>query len=160
MESLRDHGLNLAAWAALLVLPPLRASRVVARLASFGPPLESGAEARRALDALGPVGTCLSRAISVAVRLPGAEVVIGVSSGLNERSDRPISAHAWIAVGESSFHAQSEDWVEIARLSFSERSAGAASASGWPHVADGSVDAGRPYGHGKKWWRGVGGELE
>jgi hypothetical protein len=49
-------------------------------------------EARAAAHALARTGSCLSRSLAVASRLPGAEVVIGA----DPRWSAKFTAHAWV----------------------------------------------------------------
>jgi hypothetical protein len=73
---LETQVLNLIAIAALRVRPPLRAKRIVDRVARVFGSFEDRAEAEAIAARLEPSGSCLSRALAVAARLPGAEVVL------------------------------------------------------------------------------------
>ncbi|HWL87753.1 MAG TPA: hypothetical protein VNO21_18245 [Polyangiaceae bacterium] len=86
-----NHLLHALAWCALRVHGPARAKRLVVRAARWTAPLGDRDEARRLADAIDGHGTCLSRALTVAARTPGAEVVIALR-GLEPR----LSAHAWV----------------------------------------------------------------
>ncbi len=88
----RMRALHLVARAALRLHPPLRAKEIVDRVGGWLPTLAGPDQARSAVIALGPSGTCLSRALAVAARLPRAEVVIGVDVWT---SIAP-TAHAWV----------------------------------------------------------------
>ncbi len=93
-DALRLRGLHLIARAALRVRPPLRAKALVDWVAHMLPPLRSADHVQSAVGALFPSGTCLSRAVTIAAALPGAEVVIGVNVW---NAARP-SAHAWLEI--------------------------------------------------------------
>jgi hypothetical protein len=83
---------HLVSRVAVRLASPLQAKSVSDALAAMLPPLRGAAEAEIAMKGLGDSGTCLTRALAVASRLPGAEIVIGV-----DPSRRPISsAHAWV----------------------------------------------------------------
>ena|ERR1700733_15144609 len=86
------HALHALAYVVLRLRPPLVAKRIVDTLGRRLPPLRSEEEAREISERLEPFGTCLSRALAVASRLPGATVAIGVTP-LGRTS---IHAHAWI----------------------------------------------------------------
>ncbi len=92
--SLRLRGLHWLARAALRVRPPLRAKALVDRIGSRFPRLSGVEDARAAVRELSPAGSCLSRALTIAATLPGAEVVIGVDAW----SAAQISAHAWLEI--------------------------------------------------------------
>ncbi len=86
------HALNLTALVALAFLKPRDARGLVGRLgAKLRRPLDP-TTAREAVDRLKPVGTCLSRSLAIAARLPDAQVVIGV----RKESGGAVRAHAWI----------------------------------------------------------------
>ena len=82
------------ARAALKLQSPLRMKRAMVLAGRFFGSIDL-TQAVAELDELerAKKGTCLSRAMSVAVRLPGAEIVIGISKDGNG-----LSAHAWIEV--------------------------------------------------------------
>ena len=103
--------LHLVARLAERTQQPLRAKRLVDTLGHLLRPLDSR-EAMRDARKLEGSGTCLTRALTIAARLPGSEVVIG-TNGLPASA---FSAHAWvvhngtmISVGEPAKH-------EITRL--------------------------------------------
>jgi hypothetical protein len=91
-DALQLHALHWVARAALRVRSPLQAKNLVDRVAARLRPLGGIDEARAALEHLFPSGSCLSRALTVAAALPGAEVVIGVDGSSAAR----LSAHAWL----------------------------------------------------------------
>jgi len=93
-DAITNHALNAAAWLALRVLPPLRAKSVIDRIARAAQPFPSEDDARAAAHALGWAGTCLSRCLAVASRLPGSDVLIGIDPSCSGR----FRAHAWIEV--------------------------------------------------------------
>src|SRR5215472_15366680 len=89
------RALHLVARLAIRAFPPLLARRVVVRFARLLPPVYDELVARELAELLDRSGTCLSRAITLAARMPKAEVVIGVNPG----APRPYFAHAWVEVG-------------------------------------------------------------
>jgi hypothetical protein len=93
-EALRLRALHWLARIALRVRPPLGAKALVDRVGSYFPPLDGVGGAHAAVRELFPGGTCLSRALTIAAALPGAEVVIGVDPWSAAR----ISAHAWLEI--------------------------------------------------------------
>jgi hypothetical protein len=93
--------MHLISRMALLVLPPAAAFRVVRLIGRRVPISREDAQAyARSLRR----GTCLSRSMTVAARLPNARVVIGVNSNASRpvtfatKGGRAISAHAWVDV--------------------------------------------------------------
>jgi hypothetical protein len=111
------HGLHWLARLALRTRSPLRAKSVVDRVARILPPLRDVEDARAAVGALFPAGSCLSRALAIAAMLPGAEVVIGVAA-LRSAS---LSAHAWLRIDnvdiDTNPKSSTELPAELARLS-------------------------------------------
>jgi len=91
---LRLHALHCVARLALRFRLPLKAKGMVDGIARAFPPLDGVDEARAAVRTLFPKGTCLSRAVTIAAALPGAEVVIGVNVWTAAR----LAAHAWLEV--------------------------------------------------------------
>ncbi len=86
------HALNLAALVALAFMRPRDAHELIGRLGARLPHRLDEAAARDAVARLKPVGTCLSRSLAIAARLPNAEVVIGVrTEGVGA-----VRAHAWV----------------------------------------------------------------
>lgn len=92
--ALRLKGLHWLARVALRLRPPLEAKAVVDRVAQHMPQLRGADDARAAVRALGPSGSCLSRAVAVAAILPGADVVIGIDVWRSAQ----LAAHAWVEV--------------------------------------------------------------
>jgi hypothetical protein len=90
----RLHALHCLARLALRIRPLLRAKRVVDRIAIQFPPMCGVEDARDAVRALFPTGSCLSRAVTIAAAIPGAEVVIGVDVWGSAR----LGAHAWLEI--------------------------------------------------------------
>lgn len=88
------HALHSFARFALWRWPPLEAKEHIDRVARRFRPLSGVEDARAAVALLFPSGTCLSRAVTVAARLPGAEVVIGIDPWAAAR----LKAHAWLEV--------------------------------------------------------------
>ena len=93
-SSVSAHALHWFTRAALRLFPPQRAKRTVDRVARWLP-RRSVAEALRDAATIGTQGSCLSRAVALAARTPGADVVIGVNPRLSSR----LYAHAWVEVG-------------------------------------------------------------
>jgi hypothetical protein len=103
--------LNAVARVALRTRTPLEAKRVVDSLGRRLPPI-SAQSARRSAARLGRWGTCLSRSMALASRLPGAEVVIGVDLA----PGHGLKAHAWVELGGELVSATHGTLREIARL--------------------------------------------
>jgi hypothetical protein len=103
--------LHVVARIALLARSPLQARRIVDKVGRLLPPLSLG-EAMRIAQEIEGAGTCLTRALTVAARLPGSEVVIGADGG----SKRPFSAHAWVERDGTIVSATTPSRHEIARL--------------------------------------------
>jgi hypothetical protein len=117
--SLRELGearaIHLMVRAALRLTSAPRALRYVSRFARRLRPLEDLQQARRFQRALGRSGSCLSRALAVAARVPGAEVVIGVDPW----GSSTTRAHAWVELDGERVDAGSIDsfgFGEMARL--------------------------------------------
>ena len=96
--------LHLLTRAALRVMSPSDAFTLVARVARPLPPLAPSLES---LSILGRRGSCLSRSITLASRMRGARVAVGVkksgyravrATSYGLRGKDAISAHAWIEV--------------------------------------------------------------
>ena len=113
---LENHLLHVFARVAVRAATPLRAMRMVELAGGFLPPL-SPREALRVATALGGRGTCLSRSLAIAARLPFAEVVIGGSLA----PGRPFAAHAWVEHEGEAISATHGHLHEIARLKRLER---------------------------------------
>ena len=112
---IENHFLHAAAWSLLCVLPPKSAFRWTSRIGRFLPALRGELDALRVADAIEPRGTCLSRALTVAARLPDAEVVIGVDSGsLSPRV--PFMAHAWVELNGAPLRTDDAREGEIVRF--------------------------------------------
>jgi hypothetical protein len=120
------RGLHWIARVALRVQPPLRAKATVDRIAGGLRPLRGVVEAHQAAQVLGAAGSCLSRAVAIASRLPGAHVVIGVDRWRSVRT----RTHAWVEVagapiGPSKVNeSPGENYQEIARLPFTQSHSG------------------------------------
>lgn len=110
---IREHFLHVVARAALRALPPLDAKRVVDAAAVPLGRYPSLDRARAAAGTLDGTGTCLSRALTVAARLDGARVVIGVEPG---RQISMLHAHAWVEIDGAPLRASDPRGEEIARL--------------------------------------------
>jgi hypothetical protein len=109
--------------AALRVAPPPRALRWVTRAARVLPPLQGADEARALRSLLGRSGSCLTRAITIASRLPGGEVVIG----LDPWGATSPRAHAWVELGGVRIDASDGEtfWFgEVARMRVGARVGG------------------------------------
>ncbi len=102
---MRERWLHLLTRAALQVMSPQDTFAFATRLGQSLPRLEP---TPRTLRTLGQRGSCLSRSITLAARITGARVAVGVKkSGYRAiaatrfglRGPDAISAHAWIEVG-------------------------------------------------------------
>jgi hypothetical protein len=94
IQDLRLHALHCLARVALRVRPPLQAKEWVDRAGGHLPSLRGVGGARAAVEALFPWGSCLTRAVTIAALLPGAEVVIGMDRWNSARA----TAHAWLEI--------------------------------------------------------------
>lgn len=104
--------LHVVARLALRLRSPIRAKRLIDGAGRLMSPFETPAEARRAADSLEGQGTCLSRALTVAARLPDSEVVIGVDPSTGSS----LYAHAWVEFGGCPLRQNDPGGQEIARL--------------------------------------------
>ena len=93
-HALRLHGLHWLARMALRVRTPVAAKGLVDQIGRRLPELRGVEDAQAAVRALFPAGSCLSRALTIAATLPGAQVVIGVDAW----NAAQISAHAWLEI--------------------------------------------------------------
>jgi hypothetical protein len=91
-HTLRLHGLHWLARVALRVRSPLQAKALLDRVGRLFPPLRGVESASEAAQTLFSSGSCLSRAMTIAAAVPGAEVVIGVDAWSAAR----LTAHAWV----------------------------------------------------------------
>jgi hypothetical protein len=107
------RGLHGAIRIALMAQNPLGARKTARMLGRFLRPYASVSEAQLEARRLSG-GTCLSRALTIAARLPDAEVVIAV----NPRVSAHCFAHAWVEVGGTPLEDSAERRMakEIARL--------------------------------------------
>lgn len=112
---IENHFLHAVAWGLLRVLPPRSAFRWTARIGRVFPPIRSRATARQMAETLEAHGTCLSRAVTVASRIPDAEVVIGVDArSLPARA--PFTAHAWVDLNGTPLREEDARPGEIVRF--------------------------------------------
>jgi hypothetical protein len=115
-KSLRVHALHCVSRLALRHLRLLEAKALVDRVARRFPVLRGASQAEAALRELQPGGSCLSRAVTVAAMLPGAEIVIGVDPW----GSANLVAHAWLEVDgvrvDTSAYPDSGLPPELARL--------------------------------------------
>ena len=93
---------------------PRSAHRVVRAVGRALPALDAS-EATRVAAGLAGRGTCLSRALALAARLPGAEVVIGAR---RPGVDGAFTAHAWLERDGVALASDAEGHRELARLRF------------------------------------------
>jgi Transglutaminase-like superfamily len=107
-----DRLLHLAARILLRTCTPLTARAVLKGFGGLLPQRRTRDEVVRAAVGLGQAGTCLSRALAVTARAPGATVVIGVQ----HEQGRPLLAHAWIEVEGLPLNPTDPLGTEIARL--------------------------------------------
>jgi hypothetical protein len=85
--------------------------RVVRGLARFLPPLAGPEAAREVAESLEGRGTCLTRSLAVAARLPGGRVAIGV-----DPSNVRVLAHAWVEKDGVPLRASDPRGTVIAKL--------------------------------------------
>lgn len=104
----RLHALHGAAWLAVRVLSPSTAKRAVDAVARLVPSFSSEEEAREGERALGSIGSCLTRALTIAALLPGSEVIIGVDPSRAAK----LHAHAWVEVNGRPLGDNQGDGVE------------------------------------------------
>jgi hypothetical protein len=99
--------------AALEVRSPLATKRMIDALGRWMRPIDAD-EARRELSALerSGRGTCLSRSLSVAARLRGSRVVIGVA----RPEAKAFTAHAWVEIDGVPIRDEPVRTAELARL--------------------------------------------
>ena len=104
-----DHFVHSLAWLAVKTLPLHTATKVVRRVVAPMPPLtvDEGAALSRRLRG----GTCLSRSLVVAARVPGARVAIG-----GERKGERFAAHAWVEVKDQPLVGQSTSEQTLAHI--------------------------------------------
>jgi hypothetical protein len=95
-HAFRLHGLHWLARIALRLRRPIRAKALIDQIGRSLPELHGVEDAQAAVRALFPSGSCLSRALTIAATLPGADVVIGVDAWNAVR----ISAHAWLEIDD------------------------------------------------------------
>jgi hypothetical protein len=93
-SSALEHAHHGAVWLTVKIAK-LDHAKAVARLGARAVPALDVHAARVLFDELRPVGTCLSRALTIAARLPGAEVAFGFDPA-RAPNFRP---HAWVVVG-------------------------------------------------------------
>jgi hypothetical protein len=106
------HALNVMARVALFFLRPKDAQRLVGRVADAWPRRLGEDEARRAVQRLKPLGTCLSRSLAIAAMLPNAEVIIGIRKEVAGE----VRAHAWVEWAGRPLDAEEAVGEELARL--------------------------------------------
>ena len=108
---LENYLLHALARVTLRVMTPLRAKRMVdaagRALRALSPD-----EALRVASRLEGHGTCLSRSLTLAARLPCSEVVIGGSFAPGQR----FAAHAWVERDGQAISATHGQHQEIARI--------------------------------------------
>ncbi len=92
-SSTLEHAHHGAVWLAVKVAK-LEHAKVVARVGARFVPALNVQSAQVLFDELRPVGTCLSRSLTIASRLPGAEVAFGFDPA-RAPNFRP---HAWVVV--------------------------------------------------------------
>jgi hypothetical protein len=106
------HALNLTALVALAFLKPKDARGLIGHLGARLPRRLDEGQARDAVGRLKPLGTCLSRSLAIAARLPNAEVVIGV----RKEGAGDVRAHAWVELDGKPLIADEVVGEELARL--------------------------------------------
>lgn len=113
---IENHLLHAAAWGLLHVTSPRRALSWTSRIARVLSPLANDEDGRRVAIAIGQSGTCLSRALTVASRLRGAEVVIGVAMQAESVPGRTVAAHAWVERAGAPLFLDDPNAGEITRM--------------------------------------------
>jgi hypothetical protein len=108
---LTTHLLHVAAMIALRLFPPLHARRALDLLGGILPAVSPG-RAMQLGEELAPFGTCLTRAMAVGCRLPGAEIILG-ADGVSVPGD---FAHAWVEYDGFVICGMPPSRHEIARL--------------------------------------------
>ena len=93
-NAVRLRALHLLARLALRLCSPLQAKALVDRIGIHLEAMQGPEAARAAVRELFPAGTCLSRAVTIAATLRGADVVIGFDAWSGARG----SAHAWLEI--------------------------------------------------------------
>jgi hypothetical protein len=112
--ALATRFLHTVARVALRVGSPRRAKAWVGTVGLLFPSFSGKEEARAEALELRAAGTCLSRAIAIAARLPDAKVVIGVDPSVE--TALPLFAHAWVEIGGIPLVPSDAQGHEIARL--------------------------------------------
>lgn len=107
------HALHALARCALRLQTPRDARKTVLRVGQLLPPLNE-AQLRRVARKLDPAGTCLSRALTLAARMKGSEVVIGVDP--RRPTATPLFAHAWVEIDGRPLRLDDRQGVEVVRL--------------------------------------------
>lgn len=102
-DALAAHLLHVVAVAGVACSSPARARAAVGFFARHLRPLDVGAS-RHVAALLEPMGSCLTRALVVASRLPNSAIVIGI-----ERESDRLDAHAWVEVDGTPLR-QSDVW--------------------------------------------------
>ena len=103
------HALHGFAWVALRCVSPPLAFRLTRDLGRLLPPLPAS-EIERATRRLRG-GTCLTRSLTLAARIPGATVTIG-----GAKADGVFSAHAWVELEGTAVSGQTSADTILARL--------------------------------------------
>jgi hypothetical protein len=104
-----DQLLHVVARIAIRFWPPLRAKRCVDAIGAVLRPIDFQEASDLALRLRG--GSCLSRSLVIASRMPGAEVVIGTTP----RHGTFSFAHAWVEAAGKAIGLD-EPKTELARL--------------------------------------------
>lgn len=108
-----DELLHVFARVVLRLCSPKRAFAIVRTVGGFLPPHIGRTNVLRAGARIRHRGTCLSRALTVAARAPGAELVIGVAPLAADS----VFAHAWLELEGEPVDPTDVAGSEIARLS-------------------------------------------
>lgn len=107
LSALLAHATHLVARIAVATMPPKRALHAVGRVNTWLPDLDPKT-ARHLAGALEPSGTCLTRAMVIATRMRGAELVIGRPG--------PAGFHAWVEVAGRPLRSWDASGPVLARL--------------------------------------------
>lgn len=114
---LTAHASHVVARLLLATMPPRRAFRAMRFIGRFFA-LDVPA-ARHVAAMLEPHGTCLTRAVAIAGRLPQACIVVGT----RPQAGRPFHAHAWVEVSGHPLRSwDRQDMPEAFRIADIDRS--------------------------------------
>jgi hypothetical protein len=108
-----DEALHTLARILLRVCSPQRTHGILTRVGGALTPHRDRAAVKRARARMQWRGTCLSRALALAARTPGADLVIGVAPNCGVAG---LFAHAWVEIEHEPLDPSDRAGTEIARL--------------------------------------------